>query len=424
MTLKDRLYRLLRFTERFTKTDMVYLASGGFWLTLGQAISSLSAFGLAVGFANLVPPETYGTYKYILSIAGIFSLFTLPGINTAVSRAAALGKDKAIHSASRAKILTSLFGSILLLGGSYYYFFNGNIELSISLLVVAVTLPIFDTFTTYLGYLGGKKLFRIQTSYHAVTQVISVAVLVTTMLFTADLVPILLAYFIPLAVTRYILFLRVTRSISVNSVNEDESRETVSYGKHLTIMQILGTVAGHVDKILLWKFTGPLQLAIYTFALAIPEQLKGPLKGVGDLAFPKFASQTPDQVRTNMPVFWRKFFMYAGVLVCVSVIYILLAPFIYEWLFPQYLESIQYSQIFALSLIAGASILPITLLESQKMIRAQYALNIVHPVVHIALLTILIPTMGILGAIYAYVISRFVTMFTATMLVAYLFRRI
>jgi len=61
--LKDKIYRLLRRSEKYFKTDMVYLAHGGFWLTLGQIISSAASFLLAIAFANLLPKETYGTYK-------------------------------------------------------------------------------------------------------------------------------------------------------------------------------------------------------------------------------------------------------------------------------------------------------------------------------------------------------------------------
>ena len=69
--IKEKIYNLLRWSEKYTKTDMVYLAHGGFWLSFGQIISSLSSFLLAIAFANLLPKETYGNYKYILSIASI-----------------------------------------------------------------------------------------------------------------------------------------------------------------------------------------------------------------------------------------------------------------------------------------------------------------------------------------------------------------
>src|SRR5689334_12787395 len=77
--LMARAERLLRWSERYMKTDMVYLAKGSFWLTLGQVAASASGLLLVIGFANLLPKEVYGTYKLILSLAGIIASFSLTG---------------------------------------------------------------------------------------------------------------------------------------------------------------------------------------------------------------------------------------------------------------------------------------------------------------------------------------------------------
>ena len=94
--IKTKIYKLLRWSEKYTKTDMVYLAKGASWLTSGQIISSFAIVLLAIAFANLIPRETYGTYKYVISVVGALSIFTLPGINTAVVQAVARHNDKCL----------------------------------------------------------------------------------------------------------------------------------------------------------------------------------------------------------------------------------------------------------------------------------------------------------------------------------------
>lgn len=404
---KNKLHGLLRWSEKYTKTDMVYLAHGGFWLTLGQAVSSLSALALAVAFANLVPPEVYGTYKYILSIAGMFAIFTLPGLGTALTRATAQGHGSIIHAATHLRIKSSIVGAISALIGSLYYFINDNNTLSLSLLIIAVSLPFFDTFTLYLSYLVGKRQFNVQTRYHVFSQIVSVGVLITTLVFTENILLILLAYFLPLTIVRFFLYLRTIRTVP-REVDSSEQSATLTYGTHLTAMQILGVIAANIDKILLWKFLGPVQLAVYAFAIAIPEQLKGPLKGIGELALPKFAGQTPEQIRQNMPALWRKLGLYATGLLIISVLYILAAPFIFAILFPQYIESVIYSQIFSLSLITGVSTIALSILIAQKKTKAQYIISTVQPIINIALFAVLIPFYGIMGAIVAWVLGRFI----------------
>lgn len=307
---------------------MLYLASGGFWYVVGQAVASLSALALAVAFANLVSPEIYGTYKYVLSLAGIFAIASLPGMNTAVARTVARGNESVIHASTRSRILHALAGSAAALAGSAYYLLKGNTELSLALLVIAVTLPLFDTLTSYLFYFVGKRRFDMRTKYYATTQVTSVLILIGTLFFTDNLTIILLAYFVPLALMRVVQYVRVTRSIPRSPTGDDAG--IIRYGKHLTVMQILGMVAGEIDKVLIWKFLGPAQVAVYTFALAIPEQFKGPLKGIGELAFPKFAAQTPREIRANLPALWRKLAFYGFGLFGISLVYIAAAPYIYS----------------------------------------------------------------------------------------------
>ena len=60
LPLKQTIFRMLRWSERFTKTDMVYLAKGSFWMMAKQVGVSIISFGLAIAFANLLPQETYG----------------------------------------------------------------------------------------------------------------------------------------------------------------------------------------------------------------------------------------------------------------------------------------------------------------------------------------------------------------------------
>lgn len=406
---KLKLVSLLRKSERFTKTDMVYLAHGVSWLILGQTVSSLSALALAVAFANLVSPETYGTYKYLLSIAGMFAIFSLPGMGTAVSRAVAKGHSGVIYAATNSRIKTSIIGAILALAGSAYYFVNANVELSVALLIIAVTLPFFDTFTLYLSYLVGKRRFDIQTKYHVFSQIVSIPVLVATIALTENILLILLAYFLPLAIVRFFLYLRTIRA-TPRGTDTDEQKETLTYGKHLTVMQILGIIAGNIDKILLWKFLGPVQLAIYAFAIAIPEQIRGPLKGMSNIMLPKFAEQSSNGDYRTPHAFWYKFLLYSALLGAISLVYIALAPLLFGLFFPTYTSSVFFSQILALSLITGAQSMPATLLTAHGRVKTQYMLSVIRSTVQITLLIVMIPMFGIMGAIIATIIANVVNL--------------
>jgi len=79
--MKNRLVPFLRWSEKYTKLDMVYLTKGGFWMTLSQVSSNMLSLLLVIAFANLLPKETYGLYRYILSLAGMLNSLSLTGMN-------------------------------------------------------------------------------------------------------------------------------------------------------------------------------------------------------------------------------------------------------------------------------------------------------------------------------------------------------
>src|SRR3989344_1043788 len=91
--VKQRAYQWLLGSEGFFKADMVYVAKGNSWQMFGQIVTSLLSLSLIFVFANFLSKETYGTYRYILSLAGILNIFTLTGMNQSVSQAVANGKD-------------------------------------------------------------------------------------------------------------------------------------------------------------------------------------------------------------------------------------------------------------------------------------------------------------------------------------------
>lgn len=381
---------------------MVYLTKGGFWMAIGQIITFASIILLSIAFANLVPPDVYGTYKYLLSLAALFSIFTLPGMATAVSRAVARGDENSIHGATQMRIKWSLFGSAVALSCSVYYLLNDNITLSLSLGIIGAALPFFDTFTLYNEYLTGKKDFKTQTLFHSINQTVSISSLLLTLLITDNVLFIVAAYFIPLIITRFILY-----SLLVKKIPKGEpDKEVIKYGKHLSFINVLGVVASNTDTFLLWQLLGPQQVAIYLFALAIPEQIKGPLRSVSELAFPKFASQSEEYVKKNLSQLARKMYLYAAALIIISILYVLAAPFIFKLLFPQYLESVIYSQVFMLASVALVGTIPLSLLSAQKKIKEQYIFSIIQPVLQIIAYLVLIPFYGIWGAIIARVVMR------------------
>ncbi len=414
--VKTKALTLLRASERYTKTDMLYLASGGFWLTAGQAIASVSAFALSIVFANYLPPHVYGTYKYVLSLAGIVAIPTLLGISISLQRAIARGEDQASYRALRAKLIGGAFSAIGAGAAAAWYFAHGNMELGLALTLIAVGTPLMEAYGLYDTILQGKGLFRSTTMYFVVSSLCTTALLISGIFLSGgSLVILLLAYFGSWTIARIIAWRMTTRLLK--DTEEATPGEVVTYGVRLSAIGIVSVIAGNIDKIILFQWLGPAQLAIYAFATAMPEQLRAVLKGITPLALSRFSKRTAEEIQSSIH---RKALWSVAVALPIIVLYIVAAPFIYHLLFPTYTDSIVYSQIFALSVLVVPVFLYTAAFQSQRAEKIIATNDIVLNLIQIALLFVLIPLYGIWGAICARVIGRYLGAFVSGFMIRYL----
>ena len=395
-SLKRKAYTWMRWSEKYTGTDMVYLAKGGFWLTIGQIVSSLSALTLSVAFANFIPKETYGTYKYILSVVGLVGMFSLTGMNLAVTQAIARGLEGTLRKSFLVQLKWSIIPLTISIVGGIYYLVQGNKILALSLLIAGLLNPISDSANTFLAFFGGKKMFGTQVKYNAIFFFFTTIIMLATIFISGKVIWLIFIYFFSRFIINIFLYIKTLRSFTPNDVSDDK---TIDYGKHLSLINIPTIIASNVDKILIFHSFGAAQLAIYTFAIALPEQIKGILKNIAVLALPKLSEKTKHDARRAITGKITRFLL---LLVTLIVTYVILAPFLYKLLFPQYLESVHYSQIFIISLLfTGLIIMFTNVLQSQIEIKSLYKFNIAGSIIQILILFFMITYCGILGVVWA-----------------------
>jgi len=401
--LQEKIYKLLHWNQRYFKIDMIYLVEGGSWLTLGQIVSSITSFLLAVIFANFLSKEDYGTYKYVLSLVGILNIFTLPGMGTALIQTVARGYDGSLISVVKSKICWGILGSFVSLILAGYYFVHGNTLLGISFIISAIFIPFMDSFSIYSSFLYGKKCFNIASKYGIISQIIATLLLIFSLFLTKNLLFILVIYFLSWTLLRFIFFIITTKKFLSN---QEKDPEVISYGKHLSLMGIISTIAYQIDRLLVFHYLGATEVAIYSVAIAPLEQIKGLLKNIGPLALPKFAERSKEEIKKTI---FKKILFFFSAISSIVIIYIFSAPFLFKVFFPFYLNSVFYSQIFSFSLLPTAFYLIGTVaLQSQKKQKQLYQLNIIGSIIEIILLFVLIREYGLLGAILARIVSRFI----------------
>ena len=396
--IKNIIYRLLRRSEKYTKTDMVYLASGGFWLSFGHVIAFFTALALAVTFANLLPAETYGTYKYVIAIFSLLSMPSLKKMGVSLIRAMSRGFDGNLKEIILTKIKWATLGSLAGILLSAYYFIQNNNTLAISFIICAIFLPFFNGFNIYSSYLNAKKDFKKITKYYGINQIITAIALLITILLTKNILIIILIYFLTETITRGILLF-----ISIKSIPPNNKKEVgvTKYGKQLSVMELVETVAIEADKVLIYHYIGPAQLAIYSIASAPIDQIKSFIFSIRTLALPKLSETTANSLQKTLPA---KIIKAAIIIIPIIVVYILAAPFIFSLLFPTYQSSVLLSQVLAISIILTPAALLSSGLSAQKQIKSLAKIKIFGSIGRLAIYFIAIKFYGLFGLILARII--------------------
>ena len=399
MILRQKIYDFLRWSEKYTGTDMIYLARGGSWLTFGRAVESLSGLGIMIAFSSLASKETFGTYQYILSMASIIGIFSLSGIDSALIRTVARGNEKMLVPCFKAKLKWGSIGGLISLIISFWYFSQQNFQLGLSFLIVALSLPLINAFLISFGLWQGRKRFDIYNKYYIFYYLLPTVLLFITLILTKNLLWFVLIHFLGLVGTGFIIYKLTVKNTSQEG---EEEKETIPLGKHLTLINAAAIFSGYIDKIILWKFLGPVSLAIYIFAERLVLKVRK-LIPISDLSLPKLSQVDIKEIKKGLLKKFLKLFSAAGLL---TLIYILICPYIFKILFPEYLNSIIYSQVLAIILLFSPfDLLSTSFLAAMKK-KELYLIQTVAPILKIILFLVLIPLFQIWGAIFSVLISQ------------------
>jgi O-antigen/teichoic acid export membrane protein len=399
MEIKKKFLNFLKWSEKYTKTDMRYVARGSFWWIFGKSIAFLITLGVMSAFARFLPKETYGAWRYLLSMTAILSIFSLPGMDTALIRSIAKGYEKMLLFCAKVKLKWGLIGTIISFAISFWYLSHQNIALGISFFIAGIFLPLLNAFQIFLPFWQGKQRFDIQSKYLILTTFFPSLILVLTLLLTNNLIFIAFSFFFSYSIFKYLFFKLTTKSIKDQ---KGEEKETIAFGKHLTLIQSTALFSNQIDKIIIWQILGPASLAIYSFAwfpiIRIQELIP-----IIPLALPKLSKKSKEEIKRSV---FEKFLKLFFVSLSFSFLFILLVPYFYKIFFPNYLESVIYARILALIFV----LLPFSLFGASFLAQARkkelYIIQISTPILKILLFFALIPFFKIWGAVFSILAAQ------------------
>jgi len=393
--IKTYTYDILKWSERYTRTDMVHLTKGSFWLLLSQVLLFALSFGLLWVFANFLDPATYGQYRFFTTAIALLAIASLPGMHTATIRAVARGYSGLLPQILKTRLRWSVLGVLTAFGAAGYYFWQGDTTMGSLFIITALFVPFYQSFTLYNSYLVGRQDYRRFTPVVVVQKIVIVLATITAIFLTQNIFIILGTYLASTSVANALLYFY---TIHRWPLNDQTDTETIPYGKKLSFMSAISAVAGQLDKIALWYLTGPVAVAAYTIASALPKEVAGAFSQIGVLALPKMAGRDKSALRASL---LRKTLIFFLASIPVTAAYVLAAPLIFQLFLPQYVEYVFLSQVASALILLTPLTLLVQYFQATMHTRALYAMQFVLPAVLIALFFLLIPQYGALGAVLA-----------------------
>lgn len=401
--LKNRAIALLRWSERYTKTDMVYAVQSGWWVNLGTVTVSLFSLALYIVFARTLSPETYGVYQYLLSAGTLVGGLTLTGMNSAVIRAVARGKEGMLEKAVSVQLSWGWLPFLVALAISIYYFAHANPVLGVGFVLIGVFTPLNNALNTYSAFIAGKKDFERGFYFNFYINLLFYGTLILFAFAHPSAIALIGANFFAQAVGLWFAYRATLRAYRPSA---EQDGETIGYGKHLSLMGLLGALTLQADNLLVFQMLGAAPLALYAFATAIPDRVGGLFKVFPTILLPTLSDKSEQETRRVLsPV--RLAWVVAGLGV-LGLLYAAAAPLLFSLLFPRYVAAVPFSQIYALSMLGVIGQIFSAALVAQKKVRSLYIFNTAVPVIQLALQFAGILLYGLWGMVGAKILSAWI----------------
>lgn len=392
---------------------MNFVKSGAYmgFASAGGSIAILAAYAAV---ARLVPKEVFGEYQVAGTFVAIAMLVAYPKMPGALITAAARKAFGTFPAAVSAVTGKSKYGIPCLLAFAAYYAATGRYGLASA---IAATAPFFITnaisgfYEAYCIGTGTVRAYALRSV--AATASAAAALVLAALAFPAYSAALVFAFFGISAATTG----RWAYAVSTSPLTEHApvSEESLAFGKKTSWTETLLWAANYADIVLLNAFLGPREVAVYGIARMAPEGIKGLVKNLGVLAAARMAVMEKKAVGSMLAIRLAQATFAAF---AVAVLYALFAPVFFRFVFPTYPEAVAYSQLLAVSFLAFPAHLAESALAGLLQKKGTVILASTSALSMLVFSLALIPPLGILGAVLARVLARFVNTGTALWLAA------
>ena len=391
------------------------LAKNAAWVFALRIVQKLSSLIMMYFLVRGLSQDQFAFFNLVLTTVSLMSIFTLPELSTAVTQSVARGFTGTYRRIMPISFCSSLLGTLGLLAAAIWYYLKDTEPQAISFAIAALLFPFAMGLEQWKGFKKGLEDFKtivwLSGQMHFVRTVL---ITLSIIIFPGNFVLPLLFYF---TAGSFRNILQTFRALKVSKKEDPAEEKSLAYGIKASLISFTNVVANQLDKILLYFFVSPIEMAILVVAEKIPELCKNMIQDMANVLMPRFAKQKTYTRNTDKKLKLISLAIGGAILFFSLTIF----PFIAEFIFGrQYIDAIPYGIALLLTIAIGNySTFRSRFVMSKLDLSSYRDITIGMSLARIVASIVLVPMLGLTGAVASTVIYRL----AMTGLVEYVFRK-
>ncbi len=382
---------------------------------IGSFIFKLLSFILIVFLARILTHEEFGAYNLLISLAIIISYFTSFGIPVAIVRYLSEYKnsDEVLGFFLRLLIIINLITLIILAPLSKkisgIFLKNGDLYYLVLIsLIISVVVVFYNT--TRSTFVANKRfdIYRNLFIAEGTFKLFLIIFLAYFLSLLGALIGFLLSYILILIIS--LLYIKTVLKIRLNFSSRFNPKGLYRYLIFLNMSTAIRSIYAWVDSLIIAYMLDVKSLSFYRVSQSLTGALIG-LTGLQTVFSPRFASWDLKTIRRRLPLIFA-----LNLSITIPIVLFLytfgndVIKFIYG---DKYIYSYELLKPFLLLLILNSFSYFTTIFNMKGKSEYTSFVSIVMSVSNIILDIILIKIYGLIGAVYATVISWFISLLLA-----------
>lgn len=378
-------------------STLLPLLTSWIWLNLGKFVGLAGGVIISAAFAHLIEPNIYGQYVAYMASLGLISAFSLTGLGPAINQALAKNKTAPITSSFNWVYLITLINTALIVGlNQGIRGFDWHYLLALGLLQ-----PLYYASNLYRHVLYGRKQFLRAGVIHSVIEFVSQAILLLAIWLQASIPGLIITSLAPTALLQLAVWLHLD-TIKLWPSSAWTLTPTIWYGVKLSLIDLIPSLIVHLDKVILALIVPPSQLALYSFAIMLPNLARGYLKTFNTVLLPELTHRD----LWHSPKIIRRFTFLFISLVGLVFVYWLVCPLIFNILYRPYVQAIPLSQWASLVWLGyPAQVIAINF-QAKRQTQALVTSNVIYLIIFVTSFSLGGFYYGLTGAILGLVLAR------------------